>query len=304
MGKQAFREYHGRGNPDPIVPGEIYYTLQFGDVGVFMTDTRSFRSCQQGADSLVDILSGPVTINFSGTLGTATSAAWNAGAGFTPGLVGRTLRLGNGQTRYITAYHSPTQISVSAPVAAGSWMFLVHGKTILGATQKQHLKNWLLQNNEDLRVKFIGSSTPINGLSEHITAKDAWGAGYQAELNEILDFVVTNRIRNVVFLTGDQHWSGSFNRSRGDVNFFEFMSSPIYSGGYPKYPGSDSNLLARVNWMFDANMGRGTENFGVVTVRTDTSPATVRFDLLDAGGVMLNTTALRESPSGLVIDAP
>ena len=302
MGKQAFREYHGRGNPDPIVPGELYYTLQFGDVGVFMTDTRSFRSCQQGEDNLADILSGPVTISFNGTLGTAASAAWNAGAGFTPAHVGRTLRLGNGQTRYITARHSPTQISASGTVGAGALMFLVQGKTILGATQKQHMKNWLLQNNESLRVKFIGSSTPINGLSEHITAKDAWGAGYQAELNEILDFIVTNGIRNVVFLSGDQHWSGSFNRRRGDVNFFEFMSSPIYSGGYPSYRGSDEVLLSRVNWMYDANMGRGIENFGVVTVRTDPSPVTVQFDLVDSEGSLINTTALRESPSGLIID--
>lgn len=302
MGKQAFREYPGRGNPDPIVPGELYYSFQVGDVGIFMTDTRSFRSCQQGDDSLADISSDAVMLNFSGALGNATGIAWNGGLGFTPGMVGRTLRLANGQTRIITSRFSPTQVALSTPVSAGPLTFALLGKTILGATQKQHVKDWLLQNNNTLRVKFIASSTPINGLSEHVTAQDSWGAGYQAELNEILDFAVSNQIRNVVFLSGDQHWAGSFNRRRGDVNFFEFMSSPLYSSTFPGYRGTNSVLLSRVNWMFDVTMGRnGGENFGLVTVRTDVSPATVRFELFDATGVLLNSTSLRQSASGLVL---
>jgi phosphodiesterase/alkaline phosphatase D-like protein len=302
FGRQAYREYAGRGNPDPIEPGELYYNLQFGNVGIFVTDTRSFRSCQQGEDSLADISSDGVTIIFNGSLGTASGTAWNGGSGFTTGLVGRTLRLANGQSRFIIARISPTQISVSAPVFAATTSFTVLGKTILGATQKQHLKNWLLDNNSSLRVKFIASATPINGLSEHITAKDAWGAGYEAELNEILDFTITNGIRNVVFLSGDQHWAGSFNRARSGVNFFEFMSSPIFSGGYPMYNGTNTALLSRVNWMFDANLGpHGAENFGLVTVHTETSPATVRFELFDSESFLLNSTLLRETSSGLSI---
>ena len=302
IGKQAFREYPGRGNPDPIVPGELYYTLQFGDVGIFVTDTRSYRSCQQGEDSLADIPSEAVTMNFNGAFAVASGSTWNGGLGFTPGLVGRTLRLSNGQTRVIIGRSSSTQVSLSAPVSPGSVGFTVLGKTILGATQKQHLKDWLLENNDTFRVKFVASGTPINGLSEHVTAQDGWGVGYQAELHEILDFAISNHVRNVVFLGGDQHWAGSFNRRRGDVNFFEFMSSPIYSFGYPKYYGTNSVLLSRVNWMFDVTMGEhGGENFGLVTVRTDTTPATVRFELFDAEGALLNSTALIESPAGLVL---
>ena len=302
IGKQAFREYPGRGNPDPIVPGELYYTLQFGDVGIFVTDTRSYRSCQHGEDSVADISSQGVTMNFNGAFGLASANAWNGGLGFTSALVGRTLRLANGQTRVIVSRASPTQVSLSAPVSPGPVTFTVLGKTILGATQKQHLKNWLLENNDTLRVKFIASGTPINGLSEHVTAQDAWGVGYQAELNEILDFAISNHIRNLLFLGGDQHWAGSFNRRHGDVNFFEFMSSPIYSFAFPKYAGTNSVLLSRVNWMFDFAMGEhGGENFGLVTVRSDTTPATVRFELFDAEGALLNSTSLRESAAGLVL---
>ena len=154
----------------------------------------------------------------------------------------------------------------------GTYVFTVLGKTLLGAPQKQHLKDWLLQNKNNLRVKFIATATAINGLTEHVTRKDAWGAGYQSELYEIMDFVTANQIRNVVFLGGDQHWAGSFNRPRNGVNFFEFMSSPLFSFPFPNYTGTDPVLLSRVNWMFDYSMNDGrSENFGLVTVRTDTS---------------------------------
>jgi hypothetical protein len=151
-----------------------------------------------------------------------------------------------------------------------------------------------------LRVKFIATATPINGLTEHITRKDAWGAGYQAELNELLDFINANSIRNVVFLSGDQHWAGSFNRRRGGANFFEFMSSPLSSSFYPKYTGTNEALLSRVNWMFDAgpNWDRG-ENFGLVTARTDTAPITIKYELFNALGSFLYSTSLREGPTGL-----
>jgi len=298
--KQAFREYHGRGNPDPFLPGELYYAFQHGDVGVFMTDTRSFRSCQQGLDSLADLSSGTVTITFNARTGIASGSGWNGGLGFTPALVGRTLRLANGDTRYIVAQQSSTQITISEPWLFGTFTFSVLGKTLLGATQKQHLKDWLLQNKNRLRVKFIGTATPIHGLTEHITRKDSWGAGYQAELNDLLDFINANAIRNVVFLSGDQHWAGSFNRRRGAVNFFDFMSSSLSSSFYPRYTGTNSVLLSRVNWMYDASptWTRG-ENFGLVTVRTDTSPLTVTFELFDAFGSLLNSTSLTEGPNGL-----
>ena len=300
IGRQAFHEYSGRANPDPLEPGELYYNLQFRDVGFFVTDTRSFRSCQEGDDSLADIPSEDVALTFNGQAATATGRDWNGGLGFTAGLVGRTLRLANGQTRYVIAQNSPTQISVSPPGLSGTYVLTVLGKTVLGAPQKQHLKDWLLQNKNTLRVKFIATATGINGLTEHVTRKDAWGAGYQAELYEIMDFITANQIRNVVFLGGDQHWAGSFNRPRNGVNFFEFMSSPLFAFPFPKYSDTNQVLLSRVNWMFDLTDNHGrSENFGLVTVQTDTPTATIKFELFDPDGMLLNSTSLREGRSGL-----
>ncbi|HKQ40515.1 MAG TPA: hypothetical protein VJ063_20765 [Verrucomicrobiae bacterium] len=80
------------------------------------------------------------------------------------------------------------------------------------------------------------------------------------------------------------------------------MSSPLYSFAFPSYRGTNSLLLSRVNWMFDVTTGpNGGENFGLVTVRTDISPATIRFELFDAEGVLRSSTALYESAAGLVV---
>eukprot|EP01116_Phalansterium_solitarium_P000192 TRINITY_DN10109_c0_g1_i1.p1 TRINITY_DN10109_c0_g1~~TRINITY_DN10109_c0_g1_i1.p1 ORF type:complete len:519 (-),score=143.29 TRINITY_DN10109_c0_g1_i1:151-1707(-) len=42
--REAFDQYVGRHNPQPVVPGEIYYTFAVGDAEFFVLDTRSHRS--------------------------------------------------------------------------------------------------------------------------------------------------------------------------------------------------------------------------------------------------------------------
>lgn len=57
-------------------------------------------------------------------------------------------------------------------------------KTILGATQKAALKNWLLTNKDTLRLKFICASVPAHGYAAN-TGGDSWGGvddGTQAPL--------------------------------------------------------------------------------------------------------------------------
>ena len=302
--RKSFQEYYGRGNPDPIVPGQLYYSFTFGNIGFFVIDGRSFRSAQQAEDYTQDALSGAITAAFSGNLAIASNIGWNSNQGFTSNMVGRTIRFSNGTARHVVGWLSATTIRLSEPVSGLPATFVVEGKTLLGRQQKEHLKTWLLQTKDSLRVRFIATSTPINGLTEHITRRDAWGAGYQSELNEILDFIVANSIRNVVFLTGDQHWSGSFNRRRGAHNFFEFMASPFSAFLFGKYNGTDPELLSRVLWMWDGAAQGMNEAFGTVTVRTDANPATVKFELFDLNGTLLNSSTLFEGPAGLEILNP
>jgi alkaline phosphatase D len=43
VGRTLFDSYQGSQNPDPIVPGELYYSFRAGDVGFFVLDPRTHR---------------------------------------------------------------------------------------------------------------------------------------------------------------------------------------------------------------------------------------------------------------------
>jgi phosphodiesterase/alkaline phosphatase D-like protein len=73
-------------------------------------------------------------------------------------------------------------------------------RTMLGAEQKQWLKDGLMETNATW--KFIVNQVPIT--QAFAVPYDRW-EGYGAERNELLDFISDNNIRNVVFLTTDIH---------------------------------------------------------------------------------------------------
>lgn len=86
-------------------------------------------------------------------------------------------------------------------------------RTMLGDTQLNWLKATLLQaKNDNTTWKIIAISTPIdenastsgNKIIPLDTGK-TWIGGYRAERNEILKFIADNQIKNVVFLTADDH---------------------------------------------------------------------------------------------------
>src|SRR5262249_29537484 len=74
------------------------------------------------------------------------------------------------------------------------------GRTVLGAAQKSWLKNGLLNSTADF--KFIMNGPPITALQ--FLPYDRWDA-YIAERTEILDYIVNNSIKNVIWLSTDFH---------------------------------------------------------------------------------------------------
>ena len=74
------------------------------------------------------------------------------------------------------------------------------GRTILGATQKQWLKDGLL--NSTATFKFIMNGPPVTQLV--FMPYDRWEA-WSAERAEILDYIQTNNIKNVIWLSTDFH---------------------------------------------------------------------------------------------------
>ena len=76
-------------------------------------------------------------------------------------------------------------------------------KSILGAEQKAWMKEGLLRATATW--KFIMSTVPFNPTSKR---SDSWAA-FQTERHEIVEFIETNGISNVIIISGDIHSGGA-----------------------------------------------------------------------------------------------
>lgn len=86
---------------------------------------------------------------------------------------------------------------------------------LISDTQLQALKDWLLKKPDDARPRFIVSPSMLlprrltsSQSSQPLSAihSDAWD-GYPKSLIEVLSFIAENDIKNLVFLSGDEHIS-------------------------------------------------------------------------------------------------
>lgn len=233
---QAWREYHGRANPDPVQANQHYYAFSYGNVGFFVTDGRSYRSPNANTDNA--------------------------------------------------------------------------SKVMLGATQIADLKSWLLSNNAAYKLKFICVPGPAHGYANN-TVSDNWGGvddgfqvptganGYRTERNDLLNYISTNNISGVVFLSGDQHWAGSFKFTAGTEgrSYYEFMSSPINRSGLNENSRAVDGVNGPIFWKHGVlSNGTTCQNVGLVTIDTAPADPTIAYQLYGtAGAVAGRLTSLTKS---------
>ncbi|PTL77063.1 alkaline phosphatase [Vitiosangium sp. GDMCC 1.1324] len=101
---------------------------------------------------------------------------------------------------------------------------------IISAEQLEAFKQWLLEDREGL--KFVGSSVPLFPdvkLSGELEweRKDKW-AGFLLQRQKLLEFMREERVKRVVFLSGDVHvsfWSELRSTSRPDFQVLSLVSS-------------------------------------------------------------------------------
>jgi alkaline phosphatase D len=142
-------------------------------------------------------------------------------------------------------------------------------KTMLGAAQR----SWLLEelSRSTATWKVIASSVPLANAkpgSALIPGNDSWalgpdGTGFETELRTIIQHILDRRIRNVVWLVADVHYS-QVNEydpdGDGQAEFYEFICGPL------------SAALAKAvlpNPTFNPTTlytGEAFQNFGVITV--------------------------------------
>jgi phosphodiesterase/alkaline phosphatase D-like protein len=82
-------------------------------------------------------------------------------------------------------------------------------RTLLGKTQLAWLKQNLLDAQKNGTIwKFVSVTDPIDQIGAIGSGEDggkSWIGGYRAERNDLLKFIADNGIKNVVFLSADDH---------------------------------------------------------------------------------------------------
>jgi alkaline phosphatase D len=113
----------------------------------------------------------------------------------------------------------------------GRWWRSPPGDTaapFLGPGQIRWLKEKLLKSNATF--KFICMGSQILNDNNHGESY----AHYPKERNDLLNYIVDNNIKGVIFLTGDKHYTEISKRDWRGYPLYDFTSSPISSPVLPR----------------------------------------------------------------------
>lgn len=152
-------------------------------------------------------------------------------------------------------------------------------KTMLGHKQR----DWLIQGLQDSTAtwKIIVSSVPLS-VQKGRPHNDSWakgknGTGYRVERDKILGSMLTEGIRNVVWLTTDVHFSQILAYdpdANGKTDFYEFICGPL---------SANSRDPLQLDQTLNANIlyeNGGFSNFGKVEIDQNS----LRLQIIDDTG--------------------
>ncbi len=155
-------------------------------------------------------------------------------------------------------------------------------KTMLGAQQLKWLLDGLRGSNATWKV--IVTSVPLSipkGGGASVPGYDGWaggsdGTGFERERQVIVDAIMLNKMKNVVFLGGDVHWvqANSYDPdSDGIPDFHEYIAGPLSASPgrlTPASPGLHPKNLINEAGYYNFGLVRVTPNSFDVTIIDDT----------------------------------
>ncbi|HLP20099.1 MAG TPA: alkaline phosphatase D family protein, partial [Chitinophagales bacterium] len=154
----------------------------------------------------------------------------------------------------------------------------------LGETQLVWLKNKLLMS--DAAFKFIAIGTQVindNNFGESY-------ADYPHERNELLDFIASNNIKGVVFLTGDKHYSELSKRMWNGYPMYDFTCSPLT---FPPLPRRLLGAYKNGNRVNHFDYGR--RNFGRISFSGNKGNRNMKIEIIGRGGKTRRELVLNEN---------
>jgi alkaline phosphatase D len=159
-------------------------------------------------------------------------------------------------------------------------------KTMLGRDQLRWLEHALSYSRAPFKIVVNGSQV-LNS-----NARDECFAHYVTEQKQLLDWIVKNRIRGVVFLSGDRHESELL-RVTPDAFYtlYDFTSSPLTAGLTNPMPREEENNPLRVPGTLVNDM----HSFGVLKFSGTCNERTLEMQVVDREGKRRWTHTVRGS---------
>lgn len=145
-------------------------------------------------------------------------------------------------------------------------------KTQWGQRQLEWLKQSLLAAKQLNHFKFLFIASGNQMLQTQMTGESH--ELYRREREELMDFIVENKLTGVVFLTGDVHFSAMYQRDMpDDRKIYEITSSPFSSGSWNVAASERANdpqlmegtLVGDQNFVTVAVSGQGADRQLLVT---------------------------------------
>jgi alkaline phosphatase D len=113
-------------------------------------------------------------------------------------------------------------------------------KHFLGEKQLSWLEDALVQSLATFKIIVVGSQT-LNPMST-----DEGFYKYSYEFHQLMDFLSANKMKGIIFLTGDRHHSEIIKRERpGDYDLYDITVSP-FTSGVARVKGAEINNPARI----------------------------------------------------------
>ncbi len=143
----------------------------------------------------------------------------------------------------------------------------------LGETQMIWLKNKLLLS--DAAFKFIATGSQV--LNDN-TFGECYSQ-YPRERQELLDFIASNNIKGVVFLSGDKHYSELSKMTCNGYPFYDFTCSPLT---FPPLPRRLVGAYENHNRVDGFDYGR--RNFGRISFTGEAGNRNMKIEIIGRGG--------------------
>ena len=156
-------------------------------------------------------------------------------------------------------------------------------KTYFGKQQMDWLKNSLLFSKATFKIIATGSQI-LNPYSDYDCMRL-----YKKEYNELLDFLASNKIKGVLFFSGDRHHSEVIKMGRkGIYPLYDVTNSP-YTSGVGKVRGAEISNAARMpGTLVEA------QNFSKITVSGKKNERSLKVEFIGVKGEKLGEWSVHE----------